>query len=117
MDNVLVAYDEKQSVVENFRWKGYATNSLEQLDEAMDEVEKDIYEFQVLYQEYQDAPVVSSKAYSKNYKDMDFAKVEDLSAWQFEKNTLSETGEASAVQTKRLYHIAESLIQTVSDLM
>ncbi len=44
-------------------------------------------------------------------------RVEDLSAWQFEKNTLSETGEANPVQTKRLYHIAESFIQTVADLM
>jgi len=49
--------------------------------------------------------------------DIRVAKVEDLSAWQFEKNTLSETGEATPVQTKRLYHIAESFIQTVSDLM
>lgn len=44
-------------------------------------------------------------------------KVRDLSAWQFEKNTLPEKGEESEVQTKRLYHIAESFIQTVSDLM
>ena len=44
-------------------------------------------------------------------------RVDDLSMWQFEKNTLSETGEATPVQTKRLYHIAESFIQTVSDLM
>ena len=43
--------------------------------------------------------------------------VEDLSAWQMEKNTLPEQGEKSPVQTKRLYHIAESFIQTVSDLM
>lgn len=49
--------------------------------------------------------------------DIRVAKVEDLSAWQFEKNTLSETGEATPVQTKRLYHIAESFIQTMSDLM
>lgn len=44
-------------------------------------------------------------------------KVDDLSAWQFEKNTLSEKGEESAVQTKRLYHIAECFIQTMSDIM
>lgn len=49
--------------------------------------------------------------------DVTVTRVENLSAWQFEKNTLSEQGEASSVQTKRLYHIAESFIQTVSDLM
>lgn len=49
--------------------------------------------------------------------DVKVAYVEDLSAWQFEKNTLSEKGETSPVQTKRLYHIAESFIQTVSELM
>ena len=49
--------------------------------------------------------------------DVTVAKVEDLSAWQFEKNTLSEKGEKTPVQTKRLYHIAESFIQTVSGLM
>lgn len=48
--------------------------------------------------------------------DIRVARVEDLSMWQFEKNTLSETGEATPVQTKRLYHIAESFIQTVSEL-
>jgi hypothetical protein len=49
--------------------------------------------------------------------DIRVAHVSDLSAWQFEKNTLSEPGEATPIQTKRLYHIAESFIQTVSDLM
>ena len=49
--------------------------------------------------------------------DITVTKVEDLSAWQMEKNTLPEQGEKSPVQTKRLYHIAESFIQTVSDLM
>ena len=49
--------------------------------------------------------------------DVTVTRVENLSAWQFEKNTLSEQGEATSVQTKRLYHIAESFIQTVSDLM
>ena len=49
--------------------------------------------------------------------DVKIAYVDDLSAWQFEKNTLSERGEATPVQTKRLYHIAESFIQTVSELM
>lgn len=49
--------------------------------------------------------------------DITVTHVENLSAWQFEKGTLSETGEATQVQTKRLYHIAESVIQTVSDLM
>ncbi len=53
----------------------------------------------------------------KEQMDITVAKVEDLSAWQFEKNTLSETGEETPVQTKRLYHIAESFIQTMSDLM
>jgi len=48
--------------------------------------------------------------------DIRVAHVEDLSMWQFQKNTLSETGEATPVQTKRLYHIAESFIQTVSEL-
>ena len=49
--------------------------------------------------------------------DVTVTRVDNLSAWQFEKNTLSEQGEATPVQTKRLYHIAESFIQTVSDLM
>lgn len=49
--------------------------------------------------------------------DISVAYVSDLSMWQFEKNTLSETGEATPVQTKRLYHIAESFIQSVSELM
>ncbi|MBQ3558684.1 MAG: hypothetical protein IJA07_04140 [Agathobacter sp.] len=49
--------------------------------------------------------------------DVTITRVENLSAWQFEKSTLSEQGEATPVQTKRLYHIAESFIQTVSDLM
>ena len=49
--------------------------------------------------------------------DVTVTRVDNLSAWQFEKNTLSEQGEATQVQTKRLYHIAESFIQTVSDLM
>lgn len=49
--------------------------------------------------------------------DIQVAYVQDLSAWQFEKNALPEKGEASPVQTKRLYHIAESFIQTVSELM
>ncbi len=49
--------------------------------------------------------------------DVTITRVENLSAWQFEKNTLSEQGEATPVQTKRLYHIAESFIQTMSDLM
>ena len=49
--------------------------------------------------------------------DITVTKVEDLSAWQFEKNTLSEKGEESSVQTKRLYHIAECFIQTMSDIM
>jgi hypothetical protein len=49
--------------------------------------------------------------------DIAVTRVDDLSAWQFEKKTLSEQGEKNPVQTKRLYHIAESFIQTVSDLM
>lgn len=49
--------------------------------------------------------------------DISVTQVSDLSMWQFEKNTLSETGEKTPVQTKRLYHIAESFIQTVSELM
>ena len=49
--------------------------------------------------------------------DVTVTRVDNLSAWQFEKNTLPEQGEVSPVQTKRLYHIAESFIQTVSDLM
>ena len=49
--------------------------------------------------------------------DISVAYVSDLSMWQFEKNTLSERGEATPVQTKRLYNIAESFIQSVSDLM
>ncbi len=54
---------------------------------------------------------------SKDAIEVTVTRVDDLSAWQFEKSTLSETGEASPVQTKRLYHIAESFIQTVADLM
>ena len=53
----------------------------------------------------------------KEAVDIRVAYVENLSAWQFEKKTLSEKGEATPVQTKRLYHIAESFIQTMSDLM
>ena len=49
--------------------------------------------------------------------DVKVTYVENLSAWQMEKNTLPEKGEATPVQTKRLYHISESFIQTVSDLM
>ena len=48
--------------------------------------------------------------------DIRVAYVSDLSMWQFEKNTLSEKGEKSPVQTKRLYNIAESFIQLVSEL-
>ena len=48
--------------------------------------------------------------------DIRVAYVSDLSMWQFEKNTLSETREKSEVQTKRLYNIAESFIQMVSEL-
>ena len=36
--------------------------------------------------------------------DVTVTRVDNLSAWQFEKNTLSEKGEKSPVQTKRLYH-------------
>ena len=54
---------------------------------------------------------------NKEAIDVTVTRVDNLSAWQFEKNTLSEKGEATPVQTKRLYHIAESFIQTVSDLM
>ena len=53
----------------------------------------------------------------KESMDITVTKVDDLSAWQFEKNTLSEKGEKSPVQTKRLYHIAESFIQTMAGLM
>lgn len=49
--------------------------------------------------------------------DVKVTYVENISAWQMEKNSLPEKGEATPVQTKRLYHIAESFIQTVSDLM
>lgn len=49
--------------------------------------------------------------------DIHVAKVEDLSMWQFEKNNSSETGEKSPVQTKRLYYIAESFIQTMGELI
>lgn len=61
--------------------------------------------------------VEKMKQEGKEPIDISVTKVNDLSAWQFEKNTLSETGEKSPVQTKRLYHIAESFIQTLSDLM
>lgn len=48
--------------------------------------------------------------------DIKVTSVSDLSMWQFEKTTLSEAGEKTPVQTKRLYHIAESFIQTISEL-
>ena len=48
--------------------------------------------------------------------DIHIAKVEDLSMWQFEKNNPSETGEKNPVQTKRLYHMAESFIQMIQEL-
>ena len=53
---------------------------------------------------------------SEDAIDITVTQVDNLSAWQFEKSTLSEPGEATPVQTKRLYHIAESVIQTVSEL-
>uniref|UniRef100_UPI004056D7B1 DUF6240 domain-containing protein n=1 Tax=Agathobacter sp. TaxID=2021311 RepID=UPI004056D7B1 len=53
----------------------------------------------------------------KETLDIRVAKVEDLSMWQFEKNSSSETGEKNPVQTKRLYHIAESFIQTMEELV
>ena len=61
--------------------------------------------------------VANMRSEEKEVMDISITKVEDLSAWQFEKNTLSEKGEASLVQTKRLYHIAEGFIQTMSGLM
>lgn len=48
--------------------------------------------------------------------DIRITRVEDLSMWQFEKNSSSETGEKNPVQTKRLYHMAESFIQTIQEL-
>ena len=54
---------------------------------------------------------------SQESMDISVAYVSDLSMWQFEKNTLSETGEVTPVQTKRLYNIAESFIQSVSELL
>ncbi len=70
-----------------------------------------------LFADNLDAFVEKMNAQSQESIDVKVAYVENLSAWQFEKKTLSETGEATPVQTKRLYHIAESFIQTVSDLM
>ena len=52
----------------------------------------------------------------KESLDVQVAYVSDLSIWQFEKASLPETGEATEVQTRRLYHIAESFIQMVSEL-
>ena len=49
--------------------------------------------------------------------DIHVVKVEDLSMWKFEKNNPSETGEKNPVQTKRLYHMAESFIQTIQELI
>lgn len=48
--------------------------------------------------------------------DIRVAYVDDLSMWQFEKNTLSESDERTPIQTKRLYNIAESFIQMVSEI-
>lgn len=49
--------------------------------------------------------------------DIRIAKVEDLSMWQFEKNSSSEAGKKNPVQTKRLYHMAESFIRYCSQVM
>ena len=62
-------------------------------------------------------PITSTLINANESMDVSVALVEDLSMWQFEKNTLSETGEKSEVQTKRLYNIAESFIQSVSEWM
>lgn len=70
-----------------------------------------------LFEENADKIIEQMNADGKEKIDITVAYVEDLSAWQFEKKTLSETGEATPVQTKRLYHIAESFIQSVSELM
>ena len=48
--------------------------------------------------------------------DIHVVKVDDVSMWKFEKNSSSETGAKNPVQTKRLYHMAESFIQTIQEL-
>lgn len=48
--------------------------------------------------------------------DVKVVSVSELSLWQFEKASLPEEGEKNQVQTKRLYHIAESFIQMISEL-
>lgn len=70
-----------------------------------------------LFEENLDILVQNMSNEDKESMDITITKVDDLSAWQFEKNTLSEKGEKTPVQTKRLYHIAESFIQTIADLM
>ncbi len=70
-----------------------------------------------LFEENLDVLIENMNHEEKESMDITVTKVDDLSAWQFEKNTLSEKGEKSPVQTKRLYHIAESFIQTMADLM
>lgn len=71
---------------------------------------------QQYFKENLDRLINRMQAGSDEQIDVTITKVETLSAWQFEKNTLSEQGEETPIQTKRLYHIAESFIQTVSDL-
>lgn len=70
-----------------------------------------------LFEDNLDILVQNMNENDKESMDITVTKVDDLSAWQFEKNTLSEKGEKSSVQTKRLYHIAESFIQTMAGLM
>ena len=70
-----------------------------------------------LFEENLDILVQNMSNEDKESMDITITNVDDLSAWQFEKNTLSEKGEKTPVQTKRLYHIAESFIQTIADLM
>ena len=52
----------------------------------------------------------------KEVVDIRVAKVADLSMWQFEKKGSSETGEKNPVQTKRLYHVAESFLRYCSQV-
>ena len=70
-----------------------------------------------LFEENMDLLINNLNSDGDEIVDIAVTKVSDLSAWQFEKNTLSEKGEKTPAQTKRLYHIAESFIQTMSNIL
>ena len=70
-----------------------------------------------LFEENLEILMEKLQAESEQEIDIRIAKVEDLSMWQFEKHSSSETGETNPVQTKRLYHMAESFIRYCSQVI